>query len=408
MNSDVQVAVIGGGIVGASVLYWLAKMGWTDSILLERRELTSGSTWHAAGNTTYFGPYPAMTRLFAGSIRTYLQAEQESGHSVSFHQTGSLRLAATERELRLFHEYKPRYQELGIPFHVRTPEEVAGLHPLIDISNIFGAAQTPTDGHVDPTGATQALAKAARKLGATVQRHCPVGGLKRESEHWIIDTPNGDVRASHIVIATSFWAREMLAPLGINVPLYATQHQEMITESIPTLESLEHEVPAWRDSYVSCSVRQEGKGVLAGVYEAEPKFWALDGIPKDFKEELFPSELDRITPHLEKLIERMPSFGEAGIKVVNNGPMCWTPDGLPMLGPIPDHEGLWLAAGFNVGIGTGGGSAEFLSAWMTTGKPPFELDIVHADRFGNDMSTETALDSIKKVYAVGYELPDSI
>jgi len=336
MNSDVQVAVIGGGIVGASVLYWLAKMGWTDSILLERRELTSGSTWHAAGNTTYFGPYPAMTRLFAGSIRTYLQAEQESGHSVSFHQTGSLRLAATERELRLFHEYKPRYQELGIPFHVRTPEEVAGLHPLIDISNIFGAAQ------------------------------------------------------------------------GINVPLYATQHQEMITESIPTLESLEHEVPAWRDSYVSCSVRQEGKGVLAGVYEAEPKFWALDGIPKDFKEELFPSELDRITPHLEKLIERMPSFGEAGIKVVNNGPMCWTPDGLPMLGPIPDHEGLWLAAGFNVGIGTGGGSAEFLSAWMTTGKPPFELDIVHADRFGNDMSTETALDSIKKVYAVGYELPDSI
>ena len=170
MKSDVQVAVIGGGIVGASVLYWLAKMGWTDSVLLERRELTSGSTWHSAGNTTYFGPYPAMTRLFAGSIRTYLQAEEESGQSVSFHQTGGLRLAATERELRLFREYKAQYAELGIPFYVRTPQEVGELHPLIDTKNIFGAAHTPTDGHVDPVGATQALAKAASILGATVER----------------------------------------------------------------------------------------------------------------------------------------------------------------------------------------------------------------------------------------------
>jgi len=197
-------------------------------------------------------------------------------------------------------------------------------------------------------------------------------------------------------------------PLGLNAPLYATQHQEMITQSIPVLEALDHEVPAWRDSYVSGSVRQEAKGVLAGVYEAEPKFWALDGIPEDFKEDLFPPELDRIMPHLERLIERMPSFGEAGIKVVNNGPMCWTPDGLPMLGPMPSHEGLWLATGFNVGIGTGGGGAEFLAHWMTQGKPPFDLGIVYADRFGNDMSTEAALEAIRKVYAVGYELPDSI
>lgn len=406
MKSDVQVAVIGGGIVGASVLYWLARMGWTDTLLLERRELTSGSTWHSAGNTTYFGPYPAMTRLFAGSIRTYLRAEAESGQSVSFHQTGSLRLAATERELNLFHTYKPSYDELGIPFHVRTPEEVADLHPLLDVSGIFGAAHTPTDGHVDPTGATQALALAARKLGAAVERHCPVIALSRDGGHWVIETENGSVRASNVVVATSFWAREMLLPLGLNLPVYATQHQEVITQSIPGLEALDHEVPAWRDSYMSGSVRQEAKGVLAGVYEAEPKFWALDGIPEDFKEDLFPPELDRIMPHLERLIERMPSFGEAGIKVVNNGPMCWTPDGLPMLGPMPDQDGLWLATGFNVGIGTGGGSAEFLAHWMTTGHPPFDLSAVHADRFGNEMSREAALASIRGVYAVGYELPD--
>ncbi|WP_170516014.1 NAD(P)/FAD-dependent oxidoreductase [Ruegeria atlantica] len=407
MKSDVQVAVIGGGIVGASVLYWLTKLGWTDALLLERRELTSGSTWHSAGNTTYLGPYPAMTKLFAGSIRTYLQAEGESGQSVSFHQTGSLRLAATERELNLFHTYKLNYDKLGIPFHVRTPEEVADLHPLLNVSGIFGAAHTPTDGHVDPTGATQALALAARNMGATVERHCTVTALTREAGHWAIETANGTVRASNVVVATSFWAREMLSPLGLNLPVFATQHQEVITQSIPGLEALDHEVPAWRDSYMSGSVRQEAKGVLAGVYEAEPKFWALDGIPEDFKEDLFPPELDRIMPHLERLIERMPSFGEAGIKVINNGPMCWTPDGLPMLGPMPDQDGLWLATGFNVGIGTGGGSAEFLAHWMTTGSPPFDLSVVHADRFGNEMSREAALAAIRGVYAVGYELPDS-
>jgi dimethylglycine dehydrogenase len=407
MKSDVQVAVIGGGIVGASVLYWLTKLGWTDALLLERRELTSGSTWHSAGNTTYFGPYPAMTKLFAGSIRTYLQAEGESGQSVSFHQTGSLRLAATERELNLFHTYKLSYDKLGIPFHVRTPEEVADLHPLLNVSGIFGAAHTPTDGHVDPTGATQALALAARNMGATVERHCTVTALTREAGHWVIETANGTVRASNVVVATSFWAREMLSPLGLNLPVFATQHQEVITQSIPGLEALDHEVPAWRDSYMSGSVRQEAKGVLAGVYEAEPKFWALDGIPEDFKEDLFPPELDRIMPHLERLIERMPSFGEAGIKVINNGPMCWTPDGLPMLGPMPDQDGLWLATGFNVGIGTGGGSGEFLAHWMTTGSPPFDLSVVHADRFGNEMSREAALAAIRGVYAVGYELPDS-
>ena len=408
MKSDVQVAVLGGGIVGAAMLYWLAKMGWTNSVLLERRELTSGSTWHSAGNTTHFGPYPAMTRLFAGSIRSYLKAEQESGQSVSFHQTGSLRLASTERELHLFRTYKARYAELGIPYHVLSPQEIADLHPLLVTDGIFGAAHTPGDGHVDPVGATNALAQAARKLGTSVERHCPVVALHREDGHWVIETPKGLVRAQHVVVATSFWAREMLKPLGLNLPLFATQHQEMITDSIPALEAMDREVPAWRCSYVSCSVRQEAKGVLAGVYESEPKFWALDGIPDDFKEDLFPPEIDRIMPHLERLIERMPSFGEVGIKVTNNGPMCWTPDGLPMLGPMPGHDGLWLATGFNVGIGTGGGSAEFLAHWMTKGKPPFDLGIVHADRFGSDMTTEAVLESIRKVYALGYELPDSI
>ena len=408
MKSDVQVAVIGGGIVGAATLYWLAKMGWTDSVLLERRELTSGSTWHAAGNTTYFGPYPKMTALFAGSIRTYLQAERETGQSVGFHETGSLRLAATERELELFHVYAPRYEALGIPFHIRTPDEVAALHPFIDVSAIHGAAHTPTDGHVDPTGATNALAQAARGLGAAIERRCPVGAISRSAGRWALETPNGTVTADNVVVATSFWAREMLAPIGLNLPIYPTQHHEIITEALPEIAALDRELPAMRDSWVSCNVRQEREGLLIGIYEKEPEFWALDGIPPDFKEELLPPNIDPLMPHLERLMERMPLFAKAGIKVANNGPMCLTPDGLPLLGPIPAHEGLWLATGFNVGIGTGGGSAEILARWMTTGQPPEGLEAIHADRFGNDMGREAALTAIRSVYTRGYELPDTI
>ena len=408
MKTDVHVAVIGGGIVGVSVLYWLAKLGWTDTVLLERRELTSGSTWHAAGNTTYFGPYPRMTALFAGSIRTYLHAERESGQSVGFHQTGSLRLAATERELELFHVYAPRYESLGIPFHVRSREEVAALHPFIEVSGIHGAAHTPTDGHVDPTGATNALALAARQRGATIERYRPVNVIKQASGKWVLETPNGPVIAENVVVATSFWAREMLAPLGLNVPLYPTQHHEIITESLSEIDALDTELPSMRDSWVSCNVRQERDGLLIGIYEKEPEFWALDGIPPNFIEELLPPNLDRLIPHLERLMKRIPLFAEAGIKIANNGPMCFTPDGLPLIGPVPKMDGLWLAAGFNVGIGTGGGAAENLARWITTGKPPQGLEAIHADRFGNDMEKEAALASIKDVYARGYHLPESI
>ncbi len=408
MKQDVQVLVIGGGIVGTSVLYWLTKLGMTDCLLVERRQLTSGSTWHAAGNTTYFGPYAEMTRLFAGSIRTYLMAEEESGQSVGFHQTGSLRVATSERERALFHSFEAKYQSLGIPYHVVDNKQIEALHPCIKTAELFGAAHTPTDGHVDPSGATHALAGAARNLGAEIKRQCPVESLHREGDGWLVVTAEGEIRARHVVVAASFWTRELLSPLGLNIPLYATHHQELITESIAEIAALDHEVPAMRDSYVSCSVRQEGTGLLAGVYETDPVFWALDGIPKDFKEELFPPDTNRLMPHLEKLMIRMPAFGEAGIKSVNNGPMCWTPDGLPLLGPVESCDGLWLASGFNVGIGTGGGSGEYLAHWIVNGKPHFDLPIVHADRFGNNITTDVAVESIKACYRQGYRLPDEI
>ena len=408
MGTDVQVAVIGGGAVGASVLYWLTRLGWTDVMLLERRELTSGSTWHAAGNTTYFGPYPSMSRLFAGSIRTYLAAQDESGHDIGFHQTGSLRLAASPRERHFMEGYQANFDALNIPYRIVENNDVAALHPLIDTTHTFGAAHTPTDGHVDPSGVTHAMAKAARARGAVVERWRPAERIEPKGDHWRIETGKGAISAQHVVMAASFWTRELLEPLGYDLPLYTTLHHEMITEDAPELAALDHEVPAMRDSYVSCSVRPEAKGLLIGIYESEPEFWALDGIPKDFAEDLFPADLDRLMPHLERLMERMPRFGDLGLKKIVHGAMCFTPDGLPLIGPAAGHPGLWLASGFNVGIGTGGGAGEVLARWMVEGQAPTDLPGIYADRFGMGMAMDDALNAIRHVYARGYTLPDHI
>ena len=406
MKSDVQVVVVGGGIAGASLLYWLAKKGWTDTVLVERRELTSGSTWHSSGQVAYFGPQEEYTRLYTSSIQTYIQAEQESGQSISFHQPGSLRLASSKEELERFKIHKPDFDQRGIPYKVCTPNEVSTLHPLLEVSDIFGAAHTTTDGFVDPSGTTNALAKAARGMGASVERFCPVISLQSNANGWLVETEKGNISTKHVVVATSFWARELLAELGINVPVFAIKHQCILSESLPGLVELDREVPVFRDSGLSGSARQEGKGILAGFYEDTPEFWGLDGIPKDFHEDLFDPELDRIMPNLEKLMHRLPSLRDAGIKNVINGPLCMTPDTLPLIGPVRDHKGLWLAAGFHVGIAVGGGSGEFLAHWMTTGAPLFDLKAVHADRFGNDMSNELGLELVKQNYNKFYQLPN--
>ena len=279
MGENVKVAVIGGGIVGCSVLAALAKLGWTDTLLIEKRDLTSGSTWHAAGNTTHFGPHAEMTRLFVDSIKCYLDAQEETGQDVGFHKAGSLRLATSEAELAVFHSLTDQYKALGVPYKVVSNEGARALHPLLNTEALFGAASTPADGHVDAYGSTIALAKQATGRGAQIWRQAPVERIEPQSGKWHLHTAKGDVIADHVVIATSFWAREMLEPLGLNLPVYALQHHEIITASLPALEALDFEVPAIRDSAASCNVRQEGHGFLCGVYEPNPKFWAVDGIP---------------------------------------------------------------------------------------------------------------------------------
>jgi len=404
MTQKVQVAIIGGGIVGCSVLYCLARRGWTDSLLLEKNELTSGSTWHAAGNTTFFGHYSSITQLYVNSVKTYLEAEAESGQSVSFHDAGSIRIANTEAELEYYKRLETDYEKSGIAYEVIGRDRIEAVHPLLATDGIVGAAYTPTDGHLDAAGATQAVAKAARARGAEIKRHTAVVKLQPHKEGWVLNTPDEEVLAEHVVVACSFWARELGQSIGLQVPVYAVKHQAIITDTIAALQALEFEVPTIRDSYGHYNMRQEGQGLLGAVYESDPEFWALDGIPADFNQALFEPNLDNLEGDLECVIERVPAFGEAGIKEIINGPICYTPDALPLLGPVASHAGLWLATGFCVGIGTGGGSASYLADWMVNGKPPYELPIVYPSRFSSDLTLAQVKQSIKAIYARGYGL----
>ncbi len=404
MTEHYRAAVIGGGIVGCSVLYGLVERGWADSILLERRELTSGSTWHAAGNATYFGPYPAMTRLAVESIATYLAAEAVTGQSVGFRQTGSLRLATTPAERSAYEAMIQTYEDLGIPFSVVTAAEAAGEHPLINTKGVLGAARTPTDGHVDSSGATLALAKAARLSGGTISTRDPVRALERGPAGWRIISEKDDIIAEHIVLAASFWTRELASSIGLQLPLYAVQHHEIITGEVEELTGQPAELPIIRDPSASANIRQEGSGLLCGVYDQHPEFWGVDGIPPGFGEELLPPDLDRLMPELERVIHRLPAFGRAGVKRVNNGPICYTPDGCPLLGPASSIEGVWLACGFTIGIGTGGGAGRLLAHWMATGEPPYDIPAVYPSRFPGQISQRATLEQIRATYARGYRM----
>lgn len=407
MAEQVRVVIIGGGIVGCSVLYALAKQGWTDTLLLEKRNLTSGSTWHAAGNVTYFGHYASITRLYTSSIKNYLEAEQESGLSIGFHSTGSFRIANSKDELAAYRRLAPMYQQLNIRYRIVRPETVVEIHPLLDVSEIAGAAYTPDDGHVDPVGATMALASAARKRGAVIRTQSRVEHItKQRNGRWRVICETGEVEAEHVVLATSFWTRELAMQLDLNLPLFALEHHELITGEVSKLRRLDYEVPTVRDPYCPSNIRQEGYGFLCGVYESQPAPWSVEGIPMDFTEQLLAPDIERLLPHLEKVMQRMPALADAGIKQVNNGPICYTPDGCPMLGPVGSRPGIWLATGYAVGIGTGGGSGEFLADWMVNKLPPYPLPVVYPSRFGNELEKERAIEQIIATYAAGYPNPE--
>ncbi len=408
MSSDFQVAVIGGGIVGCSVLYHLARLGWTDTTLIEKRILTSGSTWHAAGNVTYFGHYPSITQLYVDSVTTYLEAEKESNHSVGFHKSGSLRLATNQKELNAFRALGLLFKEMNIDYRVIDTDEIERIHPMLSTHDLLGAAYTPDDGHFDAYSTTYALARAALYRGAEVITDCEIERLERRSDgNWLLIGNNQSFIARHVVIANSFWARELAESIGLNLPLYALEHHDLVTETLPEIECLEFELPVIRDPVAPANIRQEINGLLCGVYESNPKPWAIDGIPKDFEGQLLPNDMDRLESHLVRVIDRIPAFFSAGVKSVINGPICYTPDGCPLLGPLDGYPGLWLATGFCIGIGTGGGSGAYLSSWIVNDRAPYDLPAVQPNRFRNDLTRDEIVSAIVNTYVMGYTLPEA-
>ena len=361
MRDQARVVVIGGGIVGCSVLYHLAKLGWSDVMLVEKTELTAGSTWHAAGLLPLFNMSYSVGQLHKYSIDLYQQLEEETGQAVSFHRTGNLRLATNQERMDEYRNYCGTANTIGVPFELIGPNEIGDLWPLCNLEGLVGALFHPHDGHVAPVDVTQALAKGARDRGAEINRNTEVTGIERtRAGEWLVKTTRGDITCETVVTATGSWARQVGAMVGLDLPMIPVEHQYIVTDTIPELEERKEaglpEMPVLRESDASYYMREERQGLILGPYEKGAPAWAVDGVPEGFGQELLPPDIERLEPHIEAAINRVPMFGRAGIKDCVNGPIPYTPDGNPLIGPAYGLPNFWLAEGFSFGITAAGGA----------------------------------------------------
>mgnify|MGYP001065209271 CR=1 FL=1 len=383
MRTHAQAVVIGGGVVGCSILYHLAKHGWTDVVLLERSELTSGSTWHAAANIHGLHDSTNISRLQHYTMNLYKDLEAETGQSCGVFQPGSLYLAQTEareHQLRLQAAKARRY---GMNFHEVSRDEAERLHPLVNYDGIRCIMFEPDGGNVDPSGVTNAYAVGARQRGAEIHRFTPVTGTEQQPDGtWIVRTEKGDIRTPWVVNAAGLWAREVAAMAGVNLPLIPTEHQYFVTESIPDIAGLGRRLPSVADRDGEYYLRQEGQGLLVGAYERDMRFWAEDGTPQGFGHELFADDLDRIEPNMMRAIDRVPAVGLAGIKRVINGPMIWSPDSSALFGPVPELQGYFCCCGIIPGFSQNGGLGKLAAEWMIEGEPSLDLFAWDLARFG--------------------------
>lgn len=387
MKSQARVVVIGGGVVGCSVLYHLARAGWTDAMLLERSELTSGSTWHAAGGCHTINGDPNVAKLQKYTIELYREIEELSGQATGFHMTGGVMLAATPERFDWLKSTSAKGQYMGIESHVISAEEAHELMPMLDPSQFVGGLRTVVDGHLDPSGVTHAFAKSARKLGATIHTHTMVEAITRDpSGEWVLRTDKGEVRAEHVVNAGGLWAREVGRMVGIELPVLAMEHMYLITEDMPEVAEINKktgkEVIHAVDFDGELYLRQERGGMLMGTYEKAGRPWSPEVTPWEFGHELLQPDIDRIAPSLEVGFRHFPAFERAGIKQVINGPFTFAPDGNPLVGPIRGLPGFWSACGVMAGFSQGGGVGLALANWMTTGDPGFDVWAMDVARYG--------------------------
>ncbi|MGA2839016.1 MAG: FAD-dependent oxidoreductase [Steroidobacteraceae bacterium] len=383
MKSHAKVVVIGGGVVGASVLFHLTKAGWKDVLLIERAELTSGSTWHAAGGMHTVNGDPNVAKLQQYTIQLYKEIEAISGQSCGVHITGGIMLAGSRERLDWLKMAKARGRYLGMDLEIISVDEAAKLFPLMDKKHFTGAMYDPIEGHVDPYGVTHAYAKSAQIGGAEIVRHTRVTDLQQRSDGtWDVITDHGNVQAEHVVNAAGLWAREVGRLVGIELPVLAMEHQYLITGDMPELSGKPEQLHAI-DFEGEIYLRQERGGMLMGTYERAGVPWSEVTTPWDFGQDLLPNDLERIAPSLEVGFEHFPSLERAGIKKVVNGPFTFAPDGNPLIGPVRGLKNFWVACGVMAGFSQGGGVGLALSHWMVDGDPGADVWGMDVARYGD-------------------------
>jgi dimethylglycine dehydrogenase len=405
LPTHAEAVIIGGGLVGCSILYHLAKKGWTGSVLLERSELTSGSTWHAAANIHGLHDITNISRIQHYTMNLYKQLEAETGQGCGIFQPGSLYLAQTEareHQLRIQAAKARRYR---MNFHEVSRDEAERLHPLVDFDGIRCIMFEPDGGNVDPSGVTQAYAAGARAMGAGLHRFTPVTATEAQPDGtWIVRTERGDIRTPWVINAAGLWAREVGRMAGLELPLIPTEHQYFVTETIPEIAGAGRRLPSVADRDGEYYLRQEGLGLLVGAYERNMKFWAEDETPRGFGHELFADDLERIEPNMLRAIARVPVVGRAGIKRVINGPMIWAPDSAALFGPVPELKGYFCCNGIIPGFSQSGGLGMLAAEWIVEGEPTLDLFSWDMARFGHWATKPFVKARVEDVYAHRFKI----
>jgi len=410
MKSKAKVVVIGGGAVGVSMLYHLAKKGWSDVVLVERKELTSGSTWHAAGLLPLFNMSYSVGQLHKYAVDLYKTLEKETGKSVGFSVVSNIRLASTKDRMDEYHQYAGVAQTIGVNVKFLKPEQVKEIWPLCNTEGLVGAIQHPEDGYIQPADLTQALATGARNRGAEIYRNTTVVGIKQTKNGWVVETDKGTIECEHVVSCSGNFARQTGKMVGLDIPVIPVEHQYIVTEPHPEIVKRKKEglpeMGVLRDSDGRWYMREEAGGLILGPYEDGAPCCYVDGPSKDSEYELFQEDLDRLLPHIESAYHRVPAFKEVGVKKVYNGAICYTPDGNPIVGPAWGLKNFWINEGHSFGITAAGGAGWQLAEWIIDGEPTVDMLGVEPRRYG-DYATKSYLkekneEAYRNVFIIHY------
>ncbi|MDG1763793.1 MAG: FAD-dependent oxidoreductase [Paracoccaceae bacterium] len=405
MKADVRAVVIGGGVIGCSILYHLAKAGWSNSVLVERDELTSGSTWHAAANIHGLHDMTNISRIQHYTMNLYKQLEQETGQSCGIFQPGSLYLAQTQQREHQLRLQESKAKLYNMEFYEVSLQEARELHPLLNLEDIRCVMYEPSGGNVDPSGVTNAYAVGARERGAEVYKFTEVIATEQQLDgSWIVKTTKGDIKTQWIINAAGLWGREVARLAGLELPLRPTEHQYLVTEKVPFIENHDRRLPSVADRDGEYYLRQEGNGFLVGAYEKEVKFWAEKSTPLDFGHELFDDDLERIEENILRAIERVPTVGEVGIKRVINGPMIWSPDSNVLFGPAPKVSNYFCCNGVIPGFSQSGGMGMLAAEWITKGETQYDMFAWDLTRFGDWCSDTFTKERVRDQYANRFKI----